>query len=64
MPAPPPAEAPVSQEGRGAASALAPLRRPLFRDPVPVLFNRLQHRHVVVEGDGSIDETPALRIRA
>jgi len=40
------------------------VRRPLFRDPMPVLFNRLQHRHVVVEGDGSIDETPALRIRA
>lgn len=39
------------------------VRRPLFRDPVPVLFNRLQDRHVVVQGDGSIDETPALRIR-
>ena len=39
------------------------VRRPLFRDPVPVLFNRLQERHVVVRGDGGIDEEPALRVR-
>jgi hypothetical protein len=39
------------------------VRRPLFRDPVPVLFNPLQNRHVVIEADGSIDERPALRIR-
>ena len=43
--------------------ALVFVRRPLFRDPIPVLFNRLQDRHVVVQGDGSIDETTALRIR-
>lgn len=39
------------------------VRRPLFRDPVPVLFNRLQDRHVVVQGDGSIDDATTLRIR-
>lgn len=42
---------------------LAFVRRPLFCDPIPVLFNRAQHRHVVVQADGGIDETPALRIR-
>lgn len=39
------------------------VRRPLFRDPTPVLFNRLQDRHVVVDSDGGIDESPTLRVR-
>jgi len=43
--------------------SLAFVRRPLFRDPLPVMFNRGQDRYVVIGADGSIDETPALRIR-
>jgi len=39
------------------------VRRPLFRDPVPVLFHRLQDRHVVVQADGGIDEAPAISLR-
>jgi hypothetical protein len=43
--------------------ALVFVRRPLFRDPIPVLFHPLQERHVVVQADGSIDEAPAISIR-
>jgi len=43
--------------------SLAFVRRPLFRDPIPVMLNRQQDRHVVIGVDGSIDETPTLRIR-
>jgi hypothetical protein len=43
---------------------LAFVRRPLFRDPVPVAFDRSGGRFVVIEADGGIDETPALRVRA
>lgn len=39
------------------------VRRPLFQDPVPVVFDRTGTRHALLEADGSIDETPALRIR-
>lgn len=42
---------------------LAFVRRPLFRDPVPVAFDRSGDRFVVITGDGGIDETPALRVR-
>ena len=43
---------------------LAFVRRPLFRDPVPVAIDRSGNRFVVIEPDGAINETPALRIRA
>lgn len=43
---------------------LAFVRRPLFRDPVPVAFDRSGGRFVVIEADGGINETPALRVRA
>ena len=39
------------------------VRRPLFKIPVPVLFNREGDRYVVVNEDGTIDETPALKLR-
>lgn len=42
---------------------LAFVRRPLFRAPIPVLFDRDRTRHVVIEEDGSLDEHPALQLR-
>lgn len=39
------------------------VRRPLFKIPIPVLFNREGDRYVVVNEDGTIDEDPALKLR-
>ncbi len=39
------------------------VRRPLFRDPVPVLFQRDGSRWIVVEGDGTLNENPGFKIR-
>ncbi|MCA0297947.1 MAG: hypothetical protein LCH68_02925 [Proteobacteria bacterium] len=39
------------------------VRRPLFKIPIPVLFSREGDRYVVVNEDGTIDETPALKLR-
>jgi hypothetical protein len=39
------------------------VRRPMFRDPVPVLFHRDGKRVVVLEVDGTLNEAPGLRIR-
>ncbi|UQY87557.1 hypothetical protein LQE85_19115 [Stenotrophomonas rhizophila] len=39
------------------------VRRPLFRDPIPVLFDRAGERYVVVQPDGSLDESMALKLR-
>jgi len=39
------------------------VRRPLFRDPVPVLFEKDGDRWVVVDGDGTLDESPGFEIR-
>lgn len=39
------------------------VRRPLFKTPVPVLFNRAGDRYVVVNEDGTIDEHPTLKLR-
>ena len=38
------------------------VRRPLFKTPIPVLFNR-EGRYVVVNEDGTIDENPTLVLR-
>ena len=38
------------------------VRRPLFKIPIPVLFNREGDRYVVVNEDGTIDENPALKL--
>ena len=43
---------------------LAFVRRPLFGDPVPVAVDRGRQRFVVIRADGSIDETPGLRLRS
>jgi len=42
---------------------LAFVRRPLFQDPVPVVFDRTGKRYAVLEPDGSINEKPDFRIR-
>ena len=39
------------------------VRRPLFKIPIPVLFNREGDRYAVVNEDGTIDEQPALKLR-
>ena len=39
------------------------VRRPLFRDPVPVLFETKGARWIAVEGDGRLDENPDFAIR-
>src|SRR3546814_19160329 len=40
------------------------VRKPMFRDPIPVLFPRDGKRYVVLEADGTLAETPARVIRA
>ncbi len=39
------------------------VRRPLFRDPVPVCVHPDGKRIVVLEADGSINESPDIRLR-
>ena len=39
------------------------VRRPMFRDPIPVLFARDGKRFVVLRADGTLDEKPDLVIR-
>lgn len=39
------------------------VRRPLFRDPIPVLFDRSGKRYVVLQPDGSLDESQTLKLR-
>jgi len=39
------------------------VRRPMFRDPVPVLFDRERKRYLVIEPDGSISEDPPIGLR-
>ncbi|WP_256777548.1 MULTISPECIES: hypothetical protein [unclassified Stenotrophomonas] len=39
------------------------VRRPLFRDPIPVLFDRAGERYVVLQPDGSLDESQTLQLR-
>jgi hypothetical protein len=43
--------------------ALRWVRRPMFRDPVPIVFDRKRERFVVILPDGSIDEQPGIVIR-
>ncbi|HEV7270184.1 hypothetical protein [Pseudoxanthomonas sp.] len=43
---------------------LAFVRRPLFQAPIPVLFDRDDTRYVVIEEDGTLNEQPALQLRA
>lgn len=39
------------------------VRRPLFQDPVPVLFDRNRDRFVVLAPDGSLLDDPDFRLR-
>ena len=39
------------------------VRRPLFRFPIPVMFNQAGDRFVVIRDDGTIDEEPDLKLR-
>jgi len=39
------------------------VRRPMFRDPVPVVFDRDRERWAVLEPDGSINESPGFQLR-
>lgn len=37
------------------------VRRPMFQDPVPVLFDRERKRCVALKPDGTLDDVPRLR---
>lgn len=39
------------------------VRRPLFRDPVPVVVHPDGQRIAVLEADGSINEAPDIKLR-
>ncbi|MCD9033364.1 hypothetical protein LDO32_16740 [Luteimonas sp. Y-2-2-4F] len=39
------------------------VRRPLFQDPVPVLFSRDGSRWVSLETDGTVNEAPDFQLR-
>lgn len=39
------------------------VRRPMFQDPVPVVFDRTGERWAVLEADGSLDESPGFKLR-
>lgn len=39
------------------------VRRPLFRAPIPLVFDPQGTRFVVIEEDGSINEHPQLKVR-
>jgi hypothetical protein len=42
---------------------LAFVRWPVFKAPIPVLFNRDGSRYVVINEDGSLDERQTLQLR-
>lgn len=39
------------------------VRRPMFQDPIPVVFDRSGTRWAVLEPDGSINENPGFKLR-
>lgn len=39
------------------------VRRPMFRDPIPVVFDRSGTRYAVLEPDGTLNENSGLRLR-
>ncbi|WP_313457836.1 hypothetical protein [Stenotrophomonas sp.] len=39
------------------------VRRPLFRDPIPVLYDNTGSKYVVLNADGTLDESQTLKIR-
>ena len=40
------------------------IRRPLFQDPVPVVFDADRNRFAILQNDGSLDEEPGIDIRS
>jgi hypothetical protein len=43
--------------------ALKFVRRPMFQDPIPVVFDRSGTRFAVLEADGTLNENSGLRLR-
>ncbi len=39
------------------------VRRPMFLDPIPVVFSPGGDRFVILEADGSINENPGFKLR-
>lgn len=39
------------------------VRRPMYQDPIPVVFDRHGKRYAVLEADGTLNETPGFKIR-
>jgi hypothetical protein len=39
------------------------VRRPMFKDPIPVAFHRDGKRFVVIEPDGTLNENPDIVVR-
>ena len=39
------------------------VRRPMFQDPIPVVFSPDGSRFIVLEGDGAINENPGFKVR-
>lgn len=39
------------------------VRRPMFQDPIPVVFDRTGERWAVLEADGSLNESPGFQLR-
>lgn len=39
------------------------VRRPMFQDPIPIVFSPDGARFIVLEGDGAINENPGFKIR-
>ena len=39
------------------------VRRPMFQDPVPVVFDREGKRYAVLEADGTLNEAPGFKVR-
>lgn len=39
------------------------VRRPMFLDPIPVVFRKDGEQFVVIESDGSLNDAPDFRIR-
>jgi hypothetical protein len=39
------------------------VRRPMFQDPIPVVYDREGQHHAVLRPDGTLDDAPGFRIR-
>ena len=39
------------------------VRRPMFQDPIPIVFDRTGERWAVLEADGSLNESPGFKLR-